>query len=101
VVTAGAAFTVMLKACVAVTELVSVSDTVKLAVPAVVAVPEITPVEEVRLSPPGRFPEIKAHVSDPVPPDPNSVCEYDAPAVVPVSGEVPMDGAGFTVQLNT
>ena len=56
------AFTVILKAFVAVWELASLTCTVKLLVPVPVAVPEITPVLEARVSPAGRLPKITDQV---------------------------------------
>ena len=56
------AFTVILKAFVAVWELASLTCTVKLLVPVPVGVPEITPVAEARINPEGRLPEVIDHV---------------------------------------
>ena len=60
--------TVMLRGCVAVTELASVTCTVKFVVPVPVGVPEMTPELETSESPAGRVPEETDQVYGVVPP---------------------------------
>jgi hypothetical protein len=57
----------MLKACVAVAELLSVARTVMFEVPDPVGVPLTTPVDDI-LKPAGKVPEARLHVQAPVPP---------------------------------
>jgi hypothetical protein len=54
---------------------VSVAVTVKIDIPAADGIPEITPVEAFRLNPAGKPPEMMDHVSAPVPPAADNVCE--------------------------
>jgi len=56
------AFTVILKAFVAVWELASLTCTVKLLVPVPVGVPEMTPEVGARVNPEGRLPKVIDHV---------------------------------------
>ena len=94
VICKGAGRTWIESTVVALTPALSATLTVKADVPAAEGVPLIVPVG-LRLSPPGREPELSDHVYGGDPPNAMRTCEYGVPTVPPGSADVmiPRPGA--------